>query len=95
VEAARLLLQRGAAVDRTTFQPNDPRLASDARTALMYAAARGSLPMIRLLLDAGADKYAADTKGRRALHYLLGHGPVPANGVLSPAELAEAAKLLF
>ncbi|MDC0741751.1 ankyrin repeat domain-containing protein [Polyangium mundeleinium] len=95
VEAARLLLQRGAAVDRTTFQPHDPRLASDARTALMYAAARGSLPMIRLLLDAGADKYAADTKGRRALHYLLGHGPVPANRVLSPVELTEAAKLLF
>ncbi|MDI1447614.1 ankyrin repeat domain-containing protein [Polyangium sp. 6x1] len=94
VESARLLLERGAAVDRTTFKTRDFKLGSDARTALMYAAARGSLPMIRLLLDAGADKYAADTKGRTALHYLLGHGPVPTNPVLSPTELAEAAKLL-
>ncbi|MDI3282650.1 ankyrin repeat domain-containing protein [Polyangium sp. 15x6] len=95
VESARILLQRGAAVDRTTFQTTEPLLGHDARTALMYAAARGSLPMIRLLLDAGADKYAADTKGLRAVDYLLGHGPVPANSVLSPAELAEAAKLLY
>ncbi|MDC3954896.1 ankyrin repeat domain-containing protein [Polyangium jinanense] len=95
VESARILLQRGALVDDTTFRWGSFRIAHDARTALMYAAARGSLPMIRLLLDAGADKYAADTKGLRAVDYLVGHGPVPANSVLSPAELAEAVKLLF
>lgn len=61
----------------------------------MYAAARGSLDMIRLLLDRGADKYASDTKGRRALHYLLGQGPVAANPKLSGAELAEATKRLY
>jgi hypothetical protein len=95
VESARLLLERGAALDRTTLMLGEYRLGHDARTALMYAAARGSLPMIRLLLDKGADRYAADTKGRIPLHYLLGHGPVPPNAVLSPAELAEAAALLF
>ncbi|MRG95354.1 ankyrin repeat domain-containing protein [Polyangium spumosum] len=95
LDAARRLLKRGAVVQRATFQPYEPKLAHDARTPLMYAAARGSLPMIRLLLDAGGDKYAADTKGRIPLHYLLGHGPVRPNPNLSPADLAEAAKLLF
>ena len=99
VQSAKLLLDRGASMDRTTYkrptQSDDMELGHDARTALMYAAARGSLDMIRLLLDRGADKYAADTKGRRALHYLLGQGPVAANPKLSSAELAEAAKLLY
>jgi hypothetical protein len=95
LDAARRLLKRGAVVQRATFQPFEPKLAHDARTPLMYAAARGSVPMIRLLLDAGGDKYAADTKGQIPLHYLLGHGPVPPNGALSPADLAEATKLLF
>jgi len=98
VKSATLLLDRGASLERTTFKQGglgDPELAHDARTALMYAAARGSIEMIRLLIDRGADKHAADTKGRRALHYLLGQGPVAANSTLSPAELAEAAKLLY
>jgi len=99
VQSAKMLLDRGASIDRTTFkrpaQTDDVELGHDARTALMYAAARGSLDMIRLLLDRGADKYAADTKGRRAIPYLLGQGPVAANPKLSGAELAEAAKLLY
>lgn len=99
VESAKRLLDRGASIHRTTFKRGNQMehvdLGHDARTALMYAAARGSLDMIRLLLDRGADKYAADTKGRRAVHYLLGLGPVQANPTLSVAERAEAAKLLY
>lgn len=97
--AAQLLLARGASLERTTFKKvppaEEPELGHDARTALMYAAARGSLGMIRLLLDSGADKYAADTKGRRAVHYLLGLGPVGANPILSTADMEEAVKLLY
>lgn len=99
IKAAKLLLDHGASVERTTFRKvgsaGDPELAHDARTPLMYAAARGSLEMIRLLLDKGADKYATDTKGLRALHYLVGRGPVAANPLLSNADMAEAAKLLY
>ncbi|HRI62905.1 MAG TPA: ankyrin repeat domain-containing protein [Polyangium sp.] len=99
LQAAKLLLDHGAAIDRTTFKKvppsEEPELAHDARTALMYAAARGSFDMIRLLLDRGADKYAADTKGRRPVHYLLGLGPVAANPKLSAAEVSEAVKLLY
>lgn len=98
--SAKQLLDHGAAIERTTYRrivgnPGDPeQLAHDARTALMYAAARGSLEMIQLLLDRGADKYASDTKGRRALDYLLGLGPVAANSKCSASELVKAAKLL-
>lgn len=98
VSAAKLLLDRSASMERTTFlksvDSSEPVLAHDARTPLMYAAARGSLEMIQLLLNRGADKYASDTKGRRALDYLLGLGPVATNPKLSPADLVTAAKLL-
>jgi hypothetical protein len=95
IEAARFLLSQGARVNRDTFQKGYQPLAHDARTALMYAASRGSLAMIKLLLDAGADPHKADTRGRKPLHYLLGYGPVRRNAKLSPAELGEAAKLLL
>ena len=67
----------------------------DGRTALMYAAANASLPVIKLLLAAGADPYQADTKGCRAIDYLLGFGPVPANPRPTPDKRMEAARLLF
>jgi len=95
VEAADLLLEHGASPFRTTMKTDEFKLHHDARTALMYAAARGSLPMIKLLLEAGADKYAADTTGQTALHWLLGHGPMAPNPRLSDAERAEAVKLLY
>jgi len=95
VESARLLLERGASVNATTWMQEGPGLAHDGRTPLMYAAASGSLTMIKLLLERGADPHQADTKGRRAIHYLLGFGPVPANSRLNPDERAEAARLLF
>lgn len=98
LDAARLLLSHGAAVNAITWQGSDifeVTLRHDARTPLMYAAANASLPMIKLLLDAGADPYRADSKGRRAIDYLLGFGPTAANTKLSPAEQSEAARLLY
>ena len=65
------------------------------RTPLMYAAANASLSTIRMLLHAGADTQISDSKGAKALHYLLGYGPVPTNPRLSFKDLAEAARLLY
>jgi ankyrin repeat protein len=95
IDSARHLLERGAAVNATTWKQEGGALAHDNRTALMYAAASGSLPMIKLLLNAGGDPFQTDTRGRRAIDYLLGFGPVPPNPLLSPAEREEAARLLY
>lgn len=98
LDAARLLLAHGAAVDAATRQGSDVFAATlyhDARTPLMYAAANASLPMIELLLRAGADPYLADSKGRRAVDYLLGFGPTQPNLKLTPVEQAEALRLLY
>jgi len=95
LDSARLLLDRGAQVNATTWMQNGTGLAHDGRTALMYAAATGSLSMVKLLLERGADPHLADTMGRRAVDYLLGFGPVPANARMSAEERAEAARLLF
>lgn len=51
--------------------------------------------MIRLLLDADVDLQEADSKGLRAVHYLLGLGPMAAQPLLSAEDLAEAARLLY
>jgi hypothetical protein len=99
VDSARLLLAHKAEVNTTTFVKTDgytsDGLAHDARSPLMYAAASGSLTMIRLLLDAGADPYQADSKGARAIDYLLGYGPVGANRRLTAEERQQAAIWLF
>ena len=98
IESAKLLLAHRARVDATTYVESKPfgfALSHDARTPLMYAAASGSLEMIRLLLEAGADPYRTDSKGQRALDYLLGFGPVPPNAKLSAADRAQAVRLLF
>jgi ankyrin repeat protein len=99
VDSARLLLAHKAEVNTTTFAKTDGYtrngLAHDARSPLMYAAASGSLVMIRLLLDAGADPYQADSKGARAIDYLLGYGPVEANRRLTAKERLQAAAWLF
>ncbi len=98
VESARLLLAHHAAVNATTMETRDGwsySLAHDARTPLMYAAASGSLAMINLLLDAGADPYQVDTKGSRAIDYLLGFGPLVANPRITQTQREEAARLLF
>ena len=72
----------------------DYAISNGERTALMYAAANGSLPVIKALLAAGADRGLQDSQGKTALDYLLGNGPVPANSRLSGAGLVEAKKLL-
>lgn len=95
VESARLLLERGASANATTWMQDGAGLSHDGRTALMYAAANGSLSLIRLLVERGADPHLADTKGSRAIDYLLGFGPVPANARLTADERAEAARLLY
>jgi hypothetical protein len=95
IDSARLLLDKGAAVNTTTWQQNAPPLGHDGRTALMYAAAHASLPMVKLLLERGADPHLSDTKGRRAVDYLLGFGPMPANALMTADERAEAARLLY
>jgi Ankyrin repeats (3 copies)/Ankyrin repeats (many copies) len=69
-------------------------IAHGNRTALMYAAANGSLAVIESLLAAGADKFRKDSQGKTALDYLQGRGPVPANPVLTGGDRAAAAKLL-
>lgn len=98
LESARLLLAAQARVNASTWQHGDGSaltLSHDARTPLMYAAANASLPLIKLLLASGADPWQADTKGRRAIDYLLGFGPTQANPRLSPEERSEAQRLLF
>lgn len=95
MDSARELLDKGAVVNATTWAQDNPLLAHDGRTALMYAAGGGSLAMVKLLLEHGADPHLADTRGRRAVDYLLGLGPVPANTVMPAADRAVAAKLLF
>jgi hypothetical protein len=100
LDSARLLLMHNADVNATTFVPPSADdvsnvIAHDARTPLMYAAASGSLNMIRLLLDAGADPYQTDTKGERAIEYLLGFGPVAANPRLTAHEREQAIALLL
>ena len=65
------------------------------RTALMYAAAGGSLPAIRTLVDAGADIGARDSLGRRAVHYLIGGHGLEGNRKINPADLDFASDLLM
>jgi hypothetical protein len=65
-----------------------------SRTALMYAAANASLPLIQALLAAGADKHAKDSMGVTALDYLEGRGPVPKNPLLNAADFKTAEALL-
>lgn len=90
------LLARGVEVDAATSAPEEfgegPR--HGLRTALMYAAANASLPVIRRLLDAGADKELRDSQGLRAHDYLTGNGPVPANPLLQGPEREQAEELL-
>ncbi len=69
-------------------------IAHGSRTALMYAAANATLPVIRALLNAGADKSRKDSTGSSAWDYLVGTGPVPANPKLKGADLDEAKRLL-
>ncbi len=72
LDAVAWLLQNGADVAAVT---DTTSLAFGRRTALMYAAASASIPVISALLNAGADPHQADTMGKSAIDYLLGAGP--------------------
>jgi len=85
IEAAGILLANGASLDTgakdavaQTDSTGDPlcmtgdKTAGDipGRTALSYAAELGSLEMVRLLLDHGADAKRPDSAGRRPADYV-------------------------
>jgi hypothetical protein len=93
IKSAEFLISKGASVGLKTEEEWN-RLEHDQRTALMYAAANASLEMISLLLNHGADVSAKDSKGLRAVDYLLGRGPVPANPKLQEEDLKLAIALL-
>ncbi|MBN9544063.1 MAG: ankyrin repeat domain-containing protein [Alphaproteobacteria bacterium] len=102
--SARWLIGNGAHVNAVT---EDTEMHNNGRTALHYAAASGSLPLIRLLVEHGASIDARDTVGGEAeylgvkdtpgsqtpLDYLSGAGPVDAPK-LSEKDKAEAVRLL-
>lgn len=103
-KSALYLLENGARVNDVTQLDV---LHNDRRTALHYAAASASLPLIRLLVERGADIAAKDRLGASAgydgsdvpgeltaLDYLNGKGPVKESNPLSPEDRAEALRLL-
>jgi hypothetical protein len=92
--AVRWLLDQGAAIEARTQSP-ESALAHDQRTPLMYAAATASASTIDLLLARGADPFRADSKGRRAIDYLLGFGPVPPNPRIRDHDRRRLAAVLF
>ncbi|HUA81900.1 MAG TPA: ankyrin repeat domain-containing protein, partial [Dyella sp.] len=99
LQSVAWLLQHGANPNASTWANNavgaDGPLQHDARTPLMYAAANGSLTIIEMLMSAGADRYQTDSKGYRAIDYLLGYGPTSPNPVLTDEERIEAQTLLY
>jgi len=95
-QSARFLIEQGANVNAQTDskQSATVELRYDQRTALMYAAASASLPLIKLLLDNGADVNKKDSQGLRAIDYLTGNGPLPRNSRLLAPDFAAAQKYL-
>ena len=68
VEAVRLLIAAGARV-RTIYQ--------DGTTALHWAAARGPLAMVELLIRSGAKEWMEDQHGKKAIDYAREFGDAP------------------
>jgi ankyrin repeat protein len=75
-EVVRLLLERGADVDRVAMN------AQIRTTALQAAAASGDFESARLLLDAGADPNRTQPGGFTALHAAAANGDEPLAGLL-------------
>lgn len=72
VDSVRKLLRAGAKVDLQTTEGDrfTLQLGRTRRTALMYAAENASPPVIKALLDAGADKSSKDSQGNGMSFYL-------------------------
>ncbi|WPZ36855.1 ankyrin repeat domain-containing protein [Thalassobaculum sp. OXR-137] len=83
-DSVRLLLEHGA--DPNAVLSHSSLWHSD-RTALMYAAAKASAPVIEMLLAAGADPAVLDSQGFGVLDYLQGRGPSGPNPRLNAAEI--------
>lgn len=64
------------------------------RTALMFAAASASLPVVKALAAAPADRSKRDEKGLSAFDHLVGKGPTGPNPSITGADLEEAKALL-
>jgi len=68
LDAVKFLLERGAKVNICDIE--------DGRTPLHYAALRGEVKIMRVLLDAGADGTVRDDNGKMASHYTKKGYPV-------------------
>jgi len=76
VEAARLLLDKGAAIDAQGFDWMDQERRRHKMTALMVAAQIGNLPLVNLLLRKGASLRAVDQSGDMPLTWAAESGNV-------------------
>ena len=90
LSGVRLLLVAGAKVDTTTYPLGKgcTDLLAGERTALMYAAWHAKPEVLKLLLDAKADRSLRDSKGETAQKYIA------RNDKLDAAQRAEMEKLL-
>ncbi|CAA7624315.1 ankyrin repeat domain-containing protein [Magnetospirillum sp. UT-4] len=94
--AIERLLAEGAEVNAQSWdEAATPDLEADGRSALMFAAASGSAAALQALLAARADPFQADSKGRRAIDYLLGYGSQPPAKRLDPAALQPLLRRLY
>ena len=93
--SARLILKHGTEVNAKTSDEGDrgrsvcTKINFTGRTAILYAAENASPKMIKVLLDAGADAKAVDSRNRGALDYLS------RNTKSSPRELNKVRRLLI
>lgn len=94
-DSAKMLIEAGADVNAVTQTEKYYGLSHDHRTALMYAAQNADLKLIQLLLNNGADKNMTDTKGYRAVDYLMGFAPGDYNDKLSEPDFKKALELLW
>ncbi|MBX9629332.1 MAG: ankyrin repeat domain-containing protein [Burkholderiales bacterium] len=71
-DVVALLLRRKAAVDARTKEVNQcgMQINRSGRTALMYAAENAGIEVLRLLVEAGADRKAVDSRGDGVAYYL-------------------------
>nr|CAA9235529.1 hypothetical protein AVDCRST_MAG63-1175 [uncultured Armatimonadetes bacterium] len=95
VEAVRGLLDAGAIIDAPS--PPEPFNNQGGDTALMLAAFEGHAPVVRLLLDRGADPKATNNRGQTAMNRAVLRGRADMVALLSDygerITSVEAAKL--